>query len=206
MVKRVKQKVASDDSSPKSGGVRLTTPDLVILSLLAERPMHGYEVNATLEEREIREWAPVSRPQIYYSLEKLVRLGLIRVTAEDQPSAGPERRVVETTAAGRDQLAGALEASHWSTTRVHQPFLIWMALSWQARRGIFDRQVKRRRQFLNEQLADQKSTLADVLKDVGHPFHEAVWMLKLTIAETETELRWLDTVTIESAKRAPARR
>ena len=32
------------------GVARLTTPDLVILSLLAERPMHGYEANATLED------------------------------------------------------------------------------------------------------------------------------------------------------------
>ena len=27
----------------------LSTPDLVLLSLLAERPMHGYEANAELE-------------------------------------------------------------------------------------------------------------------------------------------------------------
>src|SRR6266403_4986082 len=76
---------------------RLTTPDLVILSLLAERPMHGYEANATLEDRKIRDWAAVSRPQIYYSLDKLTRLGLIRAIAEDSPSAGPERRVLQTT-------------------------------------------------------------------------------------------------------------
>jgi len=37
-----------------------TTPDLVLLSLLAERPMHGYQANAELERREIRDWANVS--------------------------------------------------------------------------------------------------------------------------------------------------
>src|SRR6476660_5776217 len=80
---------------------RLTTPDLVILSLLAERPMHGYEANATLESRKIRDWAAVSRPQIYYSLEKLTRLGLICVTEDASSSAGPERRVFQTTDKGR---------------------------------------------------------------------------------------------------------
>ncbi len=49
----------------------LTTPDLVLLSLLAERPMHGYQANLELERREIRDWAGISRPQVYYSLEKL---------------------------------------------------------------------------------------------------------------------------------------
>ena len=56
----------------------LTTPDLVLLSLLAERPMHGYEANAELERRQVRDWAGISRPQVYYSLEKLARLGLVR--------------------------------------------------------------------------------------------------------------------------------
>src|SRR5436190_22988792 len=115
MPKAVKRK-----KEPASGNqTRLTTPDLVILSLLAERPMHGYEVNATLEDRNIRDWAPVSRPQIYYSLDKLTKLRLIRVGLDDSPAAGPERRVFETTAAGRDRLADALEDKHWVHNRVH---------------------------------------------------------------------------------------
>ena len=50
---------------------KVTTPDLVLLSLLAERAMHGYEANALLEFRKVRDWAGVSRPQVYYSLDKL---------------------------------------------------------------------------------------------------------------------------------------
>src|SRR5215813_78234 len=128
MAKLVKQK----NKEPKkiSGEVnagRLTIPDLVILSLLAERPMHGYETNATLEDRQIREWAPVSRPQIYYSLDKLLDLKLIHIAADDVPAAGPERRVFETTAFGRDRLAEALEKADWIEDRVYQPFLIWLA-------------------------------------------------------------------------------
>src|ERR1051325_6148763 len=123
-VKR-KKKVISIKSA-RGNETRLTTPDLVILSLLAERPMHGYEVNATLEDRKIREWAPVSRPQIYYSLDKLIKLKLIRVIEGDSASAGPERRVMKTTALGLTQLTDALEAAHWVRERVHQPFLIWL--------------------------------------------------------------------------------
>src|SRR6185369_5743731 len=95
-VKQRNQK-GSKNAGP-ANQTRLTIPDLVILSLLAERPMHGYEVNATLEGRKIRDWAPVSRPQIYYSLDKLTKLKLIRVRSQDSASAGPERRVMETTA------------------------------------------------------------------------------------------------------------
>jgi DNA-binding PadR family transcriptional regulator len=192
-------------SEAREGG-RLTTPDLVILSLLAERPMHGYEANATLEDRKIREWAAVSRPQIYYSLDKLTRLGLIRVIETEGASAGPERRVFETTASGRRRLADALEISRWTTTRVHQPFLTWLALSWQARPRIFQRQVKRRETFLRKQLTVQEATLQDVLAEVGHPYHEAVWMLKLMIQQTQIELQWLEGVAVDATKRAPAQK
>lgn len=192
-------------SQATKSAARLTTPDLVILSLLAERPRHGYEVNATLEERKIREWAAVSRPQIYYSLDKLTRLKLIRVTTHEAPSAGPEKRVFETTAAGHERLADALEATHWVQGQTHPPFLTWLALSWQARPRSFQRQLKARHEFLAKKLSAAKKTLDDVLAEVGHPYHEAVWMLQLTIDKIELELAWLARLTREAAKRAPAK-
>jgi len=86
----------------------LTTPDLVLLSLLAEKPMHGYQTNQLLEFRQVRDWAGISRPQIYYSLEKLLRLKFLRAVGGAVPSEGPERRVFATTPAGRAALAYAL--------------------------------------------------------------------------------------------------
>jgi DNA-binding PadR family transcriptional regulator len=183
----------------------LTTPDLVVLSLLAERAMHGYEVNAELERREVKDWAAVSRPQVYYSLEKLDRLGLIRAAASSAPPAGPERRVFSTTAAGAAALAEALERDDWTTERDRPPFLTWMALSWQARPGIFARQLQKRRAFLEHELAREQETLSAVRREVGHEFHEAVWMIKLTIQQMRGELRWIARVEQESPRRARAR-
>ncbi|HYW72563.1 MAG TPA: PadR family transcriptional regulator [Pyrinomonadaceae bacterium] len=200
-----RKKPAPAREGERANQTRLTTPDLVILSLLAERPMHGYEVNATLEDRNIRHWAPVSRPQIYYSLDKLTQLGLIRVGADESPAAGPERRVFETTAAGRDRLADALESRHWVHNRVHQPFLIWLALSWQARPRTFRKQLNARKKLLEERVAEERLTLKDVLQEVGHPYHEAVWMLQLFIEQMESELRWIARLLKEADKRAPAR-
>jgi DNA-binding PadR family transcriptional regulator len=202
-VKRKKKVV--DRESTRGNETRLTTPDLVILSLLAERPMHGYEMNATLEDRKIRDWAPVSRPQIYYSMDKLTRLGLIRVGADESPAAGPERRVFETTASGRDRLADALESRQWVDNRVYQPFLIWLALSWQARPRAFRKQLAERKKILEARLAEERATLKDVLDEVGHPYHEAVWMLQLVIEQMESETRWVNRLLKEAEKRAPAR-
>src|SRR5947208_13800581 len=87
----------------------LTTPDLVLLSLLAERAMHGYEANLELERRCIRAWAAISRPQVYYSLEKLAEAGFIPKVHSSEPAARPARTVIETTEKGRIATADTLE-------------------------------------------------------------------------------------------------
>jgi len=183
----------------------LTTPDLVVLSLLAERPMHGYEANQELERRQARDWAAVSRPQVYYSLEKLERLGLIRAVKSDDPSGGPERREFATTVKGRAALAGALEREDWTTGHGRPLFNIWMALSWQARPGVFEQQLERRRRFVEEELARAQATLRAVREEVGHGFHEAVWIVSLVVLQFRTELRWLRKVQQEAPRRSVAR-
>ena len=183
----------------------LTTPDLVLLSLLAERPMHGYDANLQLESRMVRDWAAVSRPQVYYSLEKLARLDLIRSINHAGPSLGPERSVFGTSARGRAALADALEREDWTNQRDRPAFLTWIALSWQARPGVVLKQVRLRRQFLERELKGKQHTLRDIRKEVGHRFHEAVWMVSLTIQQYQVELRWLRKIARELHRRAPAR-
>ena len=183
---------------------KLTTPDLVLLSLLAERPMYGYAANVELERREIRDWAGISRPQVYYSLDKLLRLGLVRAAGDDEPQLGPDRRVVATTARGREALASALEREDWAEQRDRPRFLTWMALSWLARPGVVKRQLQRRRKYLEQQLEHERATLRAVLHEVGHENHEAVWMIKLIIAQFETELRWVREVERELPRRRRA--
>jgi DNA-binding PadR family transcriptional regulator len=185
---------------------KLTTPDLVLLSLLAERPMHGYQANAELERREIRDWAAISRPQIYYSLDKLTAAGMVRVVEGGEAARGPERRVFETTAKGKQSLADALEHTDWAAGRDRPVFLTWIALSWQARPGVFETQMTRRQEFLQSELLREEATLKSIYDETGHAHHEAVWMVKLMIEQFKTELKWLASLAKEHKKRAPAKR
>ena len=166
--------------------------------------MHGYQANTELERRQVQDWAGISRPQIYYSLEKLARLKLIHEAGDQEPALGPERRIFATTAKGRAALAAALERQDWTNQRERPPFLTWMALSWQATPGTFQKQVQRREEFLKAELAREVETLRAVKKEVGHRFHEAVWMITLMIEQFRTELNWLSGVAGELDRRAPA--
>jgi len=168
--------------------------------------MHGYQANAVLEMRKVRDWAGVSRPQVYYSLDKLAGLGLIRSTKSDDESGGPDRQVFETTPRGREALAGAVEREDWTDQMERPPFLTWLALSWQCRPGTFVKQLRRRQKFLEAELARRQEILAAVRKEVGHRFHEAVWMLSLGMEQIRTELRWLKKVMREAPRRAGARK
>ena len=196
------KKVAPKMRATKKTG--LTVPDFVLLSLLAEQPMHGYQANLELERRQVQDWAGVSRPQVYYSLEKLARFGFIAATGDHEPALGPERRTFSTTAKGRATLASALEREDWTNQRDRPPFLTWMALSWQASPATVLKQVRRRAQFLETELVREQETLRAVEKEVGHTFHEAVWMIKLVIAQSRTELLWLRQVAAEIPRRASA--
>lgn len=190
----------------KSGHkARLTTADLVLLSLLTERSMHGYQANAELERREIRDWAEISRPQVYYSLEKLHRMGMLREAQSGDAAAGPHRRTYEVTAAGRKALRVALEREEWATGRDKPVFLTWLALSWQAQPAMVREQLRRREEFLRRELHREKETLASVLREVGHAHHEAVWMIRLMIEHFEVELRWLEKVAREMSRRGRAK-
>lgn len=182
----------------------LTTPDLVVLSLLAERPMHGYEANAELERRQVRDWAGVSRPQVYYSLEKLARWRMLLAKESEEAGGGPERQVYSTSEKGRLALADSLEREYWATQRDRPAFLTWLALSWLARPGAILQQLKRRNEFLNRELARERKTIRAVMAEVGHQYHEAIWMLSLGIQQIRLEKRWLRRLSYSIQRRAAA--
>jgi hypothetical protein len=85
-----------------------------------------------------------------------------------------------------------LEAPRWTNARVHQPFQTWLALSWQARPRAFRAAGQAAPKTSWRKLSEERATLEDVLKEVGHPYHEAVWMLRLVISQIELELKWLE--------------
>lgn len=186
-------------------GRGLTTTDLVLLSLLAEQPMHGYQANLELERRQIRDWAPVTRSLVYYSLEKLERAGLLRKVESAEPSVKPGPATYETTKEGREALADTLEHEEWTAQREYPAFLIWLALSWQARPGVFRKQLRKRRKFLHQELAREKKTMLDIIAEVGHKFHEASWMVGLMINQLRTEILWNKRLERDLKRRAVAR-
>jgi DNA-binding PadR family transcriptional regulator len=171
----------------------LSLPDLVVLSLLAERPAHGHALWAELTRRQVHKWAPISRPQVYYSLNKLEAAGHVAATGDVDPALGPERRTFAPTSSGRRALADALARSEWATQRPPSPFLTWMVLSWQARPRDFVAQVERRRKYVLAQLEEDRAALETVIAETSAS-SDAAMIVRLGIRQFETELAWLEEV------------
>jgi DNA-binding PadR family transcriptional regulator len=85
----------------------------VILSLLAKEPAHGYE----LRQRLVSALGPVGGAlnpgQVYVTLSRLERGGLVEVREVAQPSH-PDKKVYELTAAGRERVQQWLADVTWS--------------------------------------------------------------------------------------------
>ena len=71
-----------------------------VLALLAERPMHGYQIIREIEERSGGSWKP-SAGSIYPALQLLSDEGLI--SAEESNG----RKIYSLTEAGQEEVAGA---------------------------------------------------------------------------------------------------
>lgn len=175
-------------SSPRPTALSLA--DLVVLSLLIERPMHGYEVAQELERRQVDEWASVSRPQIYYSLKKLAASRLILDVREAaDASGGPERQVYRPSAEGRRALSRALDDERWVTSWPPQPFHTWLALAWQSSNPAA--QLQRRRAYLESRLREEREALREIIRETSAG-SDAASLVTLVSALIETELAWLD--------------
>ncbi len=100
-----------------------TNAELSILSLLAERPHHGYEIEQVIEERGMREWTEVGFSSIYYVLKKLEQAGWIESRLEEA-GRGPARKVYHITGAGNEQMRAAVLESLTTPQRYFTPLML----------------------------------------------------------------------------------
>jgi hypothetical protein len=80
-----------------------------VLALLAERPMHGYQIIREIEERSGGSWKP-SAGSVYPTLQLLADEGFI--SAEESNG----RKIYSLTEAGREDVAGADASAPWEST------------------------------------------------------------------------------------------
>ncbi|MDP9342263.1 MAG: PadR family transcriptional regulator [Actinomycetota bacterium] len=81
--------------------------DVLVLGLLAEEPLYGYQLLERYRARAMEFWAPAGRASVYQSLRRLEREGMVSGKSQEGRE-GPDRRVYRVSRPGRDRLRQAL--------------------------------------------------------------------------------------------------
>jgi DNA-binding PadR family transcriptional regulator len=121
---------------------------LPLLALLAKEPAHGYELRQALEQTFGEAYPSPNVGQIYVTLQRLERDGLVR-SQDVVQSARPNKRVYEVTDEGRAVLAAWAEEPS-AGAHVRDEFFMKLVLAPMA--GVGDRLSlinKQRRHYLN---------------------------------------------------------
>jgi len=159
-----------------------------ILAFLADSPGHGYDLKVRLEGGFGAAWPSVNIGQVYSTLGRLERDGLVVSEAIAQESR-PEKRVYSVTTLGREELEAWL-AAPTEAPRLTDDFFMKLLLA-----GLpgLARSVDRR-----AIIERQRTSWLQLLRDVnaraleGDPNSADTLLLEGAILHLQADLKWLE--------------
>ena len=155
-----------------------------VVALLAKGPLHGYEVKRVLEEDFGELWGELNIGQIYTTLRRLERDGLVVQEVVRQP-ARPDKKVFSLTPAGHEAVRAWID-DVLGVPRIRDEFFTKIVLADRAKLAdpltLIDRQ---RRAYLRElrslqELAATATSRAGALAVEGAVLH------------LQADLKWLE--------------
>jgi DNA-binding PadR family transcriptional regulator len=158
-----------------------------LLGLLAQRPMHGYELHSAFDETVGTLWE-LNIGQIYNTLRLLERDGLVAFHGQEQEGRGPPRKIYAITEDGRQELARWLSEPVQQPRRLKDEFYVKLVFSRLTGRNVQALIWSQRQAYLRvlHQLNDLRAQV-DVEQD---PFTAV--LLEGGALHLEADLKWLD--------------
>lgn len=166
----------------------MTNAEFAILSLIVEKPRHGYELEQIIEERGMREWTEVGFSSIYYLLKKLEKKSFITGRTEHSEGRGPARKVYGATPEGveacHEAVLEALEVPHPR----YPPIQLGLANLEQVPASEALEALKRHRDGLDERLTRIRAG-----RESEERRPDIVWfMFDYSLTMVEAERKWIN--------------
>jgi DNA-binding PadR family transcriptional regulator len=158
----------------------------VVLALLAKEPSHGYELRARLQVALGPLGEAMNAGQIYVTLSRLEKAGLVAVRPADDQADRPDRKVYTLTADGHQRVADWLAEVTWPKPA---PAEFHLKLVAAAAAGLADPVsiVDAQRRALLRALRDaQRAAMAEP------DGSEAGLLLEGVVLRLQADLRWLE--------------
>ena len=158
----------------------------VVLAMLAKEPSHGYELRARLRDALGPVGEAMNAGQIYVTLGRLEKAGLVSAEREPGLPDRPDRKVYAVTAAGQQRLAGWLTDVSWpgpASAEFHLKLAAAAAGGLADPLGIVDAQ---RRELLRLLRDTQRAAMAEPEGS------SAGLLLEGVVLRLQADLRWLE--------------
>lgn len=175
---------------------------LVLLGLLRQGPLHGYELKHIIETR-MGDWTDIAFGSIYFALGKLREEGLVAEVGEEREGRRPAKTVYAVTEAGKAEFGRLLRAVFAGVERQYYEFDTALAF-------IDDLAADEAESFLRgriEALAAAERSLRlhekEQMKNPETP-PQAAWIFSHSLAHLRAELAWSKTV-LEQLKKKEVR-
>jgi DNA-binding PadR family transcriptional regulator len=158
----------------------------VVLALLAKEPSHGYQLRARLRQALGPLGESMNAGQIYVTLTRLEKAGLVASERAAGSADRPDRKVHALTAAGQQRVADWLAEVSWprpDLAEFHLKLIAAAAAGLADPLAIVDAQ---RRELLHRLREAQRAAMAE--PDRSH----AALLLEGIVLRLQADLRWLE--------------
>jgi len=168
---------------------KTTDAELAILSLLAEKPMHGYQIEQTIADRGMREWTELGFSSIYYILDKLKKGGLLESRLEAAEGKGPSKQVFHLSPAGKKAWRSAALEAISTPHRTFSNFQLGLSNIHALNRA----EVLKALLFYAEDLRSRQGQIQSKLESIGpNILFEAKILFDLSLKQIACEKEWVE--------------
>lgn len=181
----------------------MTDAELTILSLIAEGPRYGHEVQRVIDERGLREWVTVGFSSVHYILNKLEKQNLLR---SELRSIGrtPGRKIYAITDAGRGVLQTAVIDLLRQPRSLGAGFELGLANLFVLKPRQVYQVLMNHRSELSERLAAVRASWQRQQQTDERVAEHIKALFTHSIAVMHADLTWLDEFLADWAARYPA--
>lgn len=177
--------------------VDLSPLALSILELLNERPMHPYELAATMRSRHHDEFIRLNFGSLYHTVDVLERNGWIVPAEREKEGKRPERTVYNLTDAGRRVLLQVVGDIVSEPRREYLHFSAGLMFM----HHLEKKEAVHRLEQRSQALRDKTTKLSRILAELLETGHTRLTLIELEhkIALLESEREWVEKIANEIA-------
>ncbi len=166
----------------------VTDAELAVMSLLAEKPMHGYQIEQIIEERGMRDWTNIGFSSIYYILEKLKKIDWLDSVLEHGEGKGPARQIYSFTTTGRSAWKKAVINALSNPRRSNSNFQLGLSNLLHMERNQIIPALEKYVKELEQKYRQVSEKLTNHGGDL--PWNASA-MFDLSLTQIKTELDWV---------------